>query len=426
MTMLPTRKSVKFYQGEDPEIERRKRLAERLMESGKQPTQSQMVSGFVVPESKAAGLARALSMALGGYQEGAAARAEKQREDNARTTMASAMEAYNRSQAGGTETLPSGESIAWNKADPRTSGQMYANLLMQNEDTAPIGMQTQMGQMQAQMDMANELELARQRKAIESQMTPYQAAMLELKRQENDAMGDMMQPNPTVAPSLGVPVAPMPDMLTGDPKQDAMLRRMTITNAQKRLQSPEALQAANKARESITSAGRFEQLMKDQKTGGMLVNAPLIGGLVKKFDPELAEMEAISADMVPGQRVPGSGATSDFDAKMFQAAVFGPDKPKETNEAIIAATKAQADQDLQYQQFLSDYFAANKNLDQADAYWQQYVAQNPIFDPASPNKPKLNTRRVGYKEYFGGAQLVTPSGGIDEEIDALERELGLK
>jgi len=408
MTMLPTRKSVKFYQGEDPEIERRKRLAERLMESGKQPTQSQMVSGFVVPESSAAGLARALSTALGGYQEGAAARAEKQREDNARTTMASAMEAYNRSQAGGTEALPSGETINWNKADPRTSGQMYANLLMQNEDTAPMGMQAQMGQMQAQIDMANQLMMEREKAAIRNQITPYQAALLELKKQGGAAQTEMTTDPVTgevmevpVMNEYGVPVVPMKSGFINDPKQEAMFKRMTATAAQKRLQGEDMTSAAEKARKNLTNAKRFEELMEQQKTGGALLNTPLIGGMMETFDPELAEMKSIQDKLTPGQREPGSGATSDFDARMFQSALFGTKKPEATNKSIVAGMKAQAQQDIEYQNFLSDYFQQNNHLDGADAYWKEYVENNPIFDPASPAQPKVNENRKSYREYFG-------------------------
>lgn len=405
------KRDVSFFTGIDertsPEARRRDAMAEMLARSA-QPTPNEVIGGYVVPKSGTENLAKGLSMALSGYQAGQAERAEKERRDAARTTMASAMEAYNRSQIGGPEQLASGETINWNAQDPRNAGRMYANLLMQNEDTAPMGIQTQMGHMQTQMDMANQLMMEREKASIRNQMTPYQAAMLELKKQGGAAQieittdpvtGEIMEV--PVMNEYGVPAVPMKSGFINDPKQEAMFKRMTATAAQKRLQGEDMTNAAEKARKNLTNAKRFEELMGQQKTGGALLNIPIVGGMMETFDPELAEMKSIQDKLTPGQREPGSGATSDFDARMFQSALFGTKKPGATNQSIVAGMKAQAQQDIEYQNFMSDYFQQNNHLDGADAYWKDYVENNPIFDPASPAAPKVNANRKSYREYFG-------------------------
>lgn len=179
---------VQFYKPSSrAEIDRRKKLATALLEKGKQPDRTEFVSGYAVQQSPLSGLAKALTTGLGGFQEAKAAELEQQKADIARQTMADALAGYNRSQEGGQTALQNGESISWNKASPDQAGAIFANALMQNEDTAPFAMQAQMAQMQAKQNAAQELEqfkammplqvdLARQRAAAEAQYrAPTQA-----------------------------------------------------------------------------------------------------------------------------------------------------------------------------------------------------------------------------------------------------------
>jgi len=130
------------------DINRRKALAARLIDQGKQDGSTQMVSGYAVAKSPLEGLAKALQTGIGGYMEGKVAEQEQSKADAARQTMADAIGAYSRSQAGDTTQTPSGESITWDKMAPDKAGQMYANMLMRNEDTAPMGMQDMQNNMQ--------------------------------------------------------------------------------------------------------------------------------------------------------------------------------------------------------------------------------------------------------------------------------------
>lgn len=180
------RKDVSFFNGSEVDAERRRRLAQTLMEQSK-PSPTQVIGGMAIPQSPMEGLAKAVSAGMAGYQEGKLAREEKQKAENARKVMADAISNYNRSQAGGETQFSNGETVSWNKQDPITAGQRYAQTLMGNEDTAQFGMEAMMGQMESQQRMANELammrekmpfelELAREKARIENQYRPAQAS----------------------------------------------------------------------------------------------------------------------------------------------------------------------------------------------------------------------------------------------------------
>lgn len=164
---MSARKDISFFKGSEQDTERRRRLAAALMEQSKQPNQSEIVSGLVVPQSPIAGLAKALGAGLAGYQAGEADRLEQQRKESGRQTLADALGAYQR----GSDTTPTdlggGESIKWNKPNPDNLGNMYANILMGNPETAGMGAQALMGNIQAKQAAAQEMEMFKQKMPLE-------------------------------------------------------------------------------------------------------------------------------------------------------------------------------------------------------------------------------------------------------------------
>ena len=54
--------------------------------------------------------------------------------------------------------------------------------------------------------------------------------------------------------------------------------------------------------------------------------------------------------------------------------------------------------------FLEGYLSQNNTLAGADAAWNQYLTDNPIFDP-TVDEMRLNPNRITYEQYFsqGGA-----------------------
>jgi hypothetical protein len=199
---MPKASNISFGGPTRSDIDRRKKMAERLIEQGKQPTQTEMVSGWAVPQSPLAGLAKALQTGIGGYQERKASEMEQQKADAARQTMADALGAYTRSQDTTPTQLQSGETINWQPQSLDKSSQMMANMLMQNEDTAGMGMQAQMSNIDQQQRAARDMEQMKaqqafqmqmfdKKAALDQQMTPYQAAQLEMARAEQARVGQL-------------------------------------------------------------------------------------------------------------------------------------------------------------------------------------------------------------------------------------------
>ena len=113
------------------------------------------------------------------------------------------------------------------------------------------------------------------------------------------------------------------------------------------------------------------------------------------------EMQAIAARLTPSMREAGSGATSDFDAKMFQRGTVGVDKPKPVNDVIAQGLIKRAKLAQDYADFRSTYLEQNGTLTGANEHWNKYVKAHPIFDPAKPNAPAINEARVEWRDYFG-------------------------
>lgn len=73
------------------EIQRRQKLAEALMEQGKQPTGTEVINGVAVKQSPLAALAKALTQGVGGYEAGQANQLSIQNELARRQSLADAL-----------------------------------------------------------------------------------------------------------------------------------------------------------------------------------------------------------------------------------------------------------------------------------------------------------------------------------------------
>jgi len=178
MSMVP-RKDVSFHKpAGKAEIERRKKMAEALMVQGQQPQNTEVISGVAVKQSPLAGLAKALTQGVGGYQAGQAAQMEQGREDAKRKAMADALGAY--SSAG----------------DPTKGALAMQQILMGNEETAPLALSQALENAQYDQRFPKELELARQKAMIESQYGSAPAAVqIADEIQKARAAGDMQRVN---------------------------------------------------------------------------------------------------------------------------------------------------------------------------------------------------------------------------------------
>jgi hypothetical protein len=165
-------------------------------------------------------------------------------------------------------------------------------------------------------------------------------------------------------------------------------------------------EAAAGAQKIIGQMDRFTFLNQSNDTGGF-VGSPLVGSIRGMWDAEFKEMQAITAEIAPTLRQPGSGATSDYDAKMFVAGTVGVDKLKETNFAIANGVRKAAQNLIDKANFDRLYAQTYGHLEGADLSWREYLNANPIFDPKVPGSYVENQNRVDWQTYFKSKLGVT-------------------
>jgi hypothetical protein len=250
----------------------------------------------------------------------------------------------------------------------------------------------------------NPVLVSARRQAAEARRAPVAAPVAPVADQP------MPDDRTQLSAQLGVPVAQRDPFANMSGKGREVFQRELYKQADKKL--TEAEEGVSAATAMARDAQRFLQLQ-----GNVTMQGP-VAGRVPAFSDAAQEMDAITARITPQMRQPGSGATSDFDAKMFQMATVGRTKNPATNEAIATGIIANARNAEDRAQFMRDYVTVNGHLDGADREWKRYLNANPIFDPASPNTPKINESRRSYQEFFGGAQQGAPNLPPQDAVEA--------
>ncbi|MBP6901036.1 MAG: hypothetical protein KBC73_13155 [Burkholderiaceae bacterium] len=203
------------------------------------------------------------------------------------------------------------------------------------------------------------------------------------------------------AVALGIPLADIDPYASMTPKTADQARKVAAANMD-RMFAERGTQIDGEMA-MARDAQRFMELNKGNSTGG--INAVSgVGAVRGAFDGDFSEMRAIANRLVPKMREPGSGATSDFDARLFASATIGTDKPASTNRAIADAMIARAQLSADKLDFDRAYADLNGHLRGADRAWKQYVDANPIFDPRAQEQGRLalNPGRVSYQDYYRG------------------------
>lgn len=174
--------------------------------------------------------------------------------------------------------------------------------------------------------------------------------------------------------------------------------------------------AVRNAQEQVRIADEFMANNQNLGTGGAFRWLPGSQTLYTALDSDAANMDRINAQLTPTMRTPGSGVTTDFDARMFQKSTLGLSNPREVNEAIAAGIKGKA-QTIQDRATFEEWYYNNAgHLNGAEQAWQSYLDDNPIFDPQSPETPRLNQNRQDWRSYFngrysGGGRPQAPASG---------------
>ena len=189
------------------------------------------------------------------------------------------------------------------------------------------------------------------------------------------------------------------------------------------------LRAAEQARKKIEENAKVVQqggnVLQDMETFGALNRKSRTGEFYTGIQPSFLqgsdeqEMEAITSRLAPGQRIEGSGTTSDRDIAMFVKAVPSIDKKGNVNQSIRNNFAKQYDRSKAKLQYLQDYYDQYGHLNGADTLWEKekekYLAkpeptaqpmQEQMTQPTPQAQPsykglKINQKVNGWK-YLGG------------------------
>lgn len=209
---------------------------------------------------------------------------------------------------------------------------------------------------------------------------------------------------------LGVPKYSGPDPYAGT---DSVGQRQIRMNYEKKIQKMQ--EEADALAPTINNLKRFQELNEEEKNS--LLGTGPVADYVPNLSDNLQEMASISAKLTPLERAPGSGAASDFDAKMFQKATVGTNKDYAVNKNIATARTIDAQNQMDKAQFFENYLSAHNHLRGAQQAWQKYLNANPIFDQ-NGKKFELNSARKTWQEFFSGEMKDkegVPSESLSEE-----------
>jgi hypothetical protein len=148
---------------------------------------------------------------------------------------------------------------------------------------------------------------------------------------------------------------------------------------------------------------RFDDLSHSTATGP----GYLVPGLTH-LNGGAQQMAGIASELQGKARPKGSGATSDFEQRLYRQGVPSPDKWPGTNASITAYMRSVAKQQQDYVAFQDEYLRRNKTLAGSEDAWGRYVADQPYATNDAKGGYVLNGKRQDWKTYFGLTPAAPP------------------
>ncbi|MFZ5667969.1 MAG: hypothetical protein ACOY4K_00595 [Pseudomonadota bacterium] len=166
--------------------------------------------------------------------------------------------------------------------------------------------------------------------------------------------------------------------------EQATLKSMRSTAEAADLQSRRAEQFIALNRRTGTGGLRALRPPLPEIAGGNAMLGDFVAGM---FGPDWDAMKSITAATAPKERVEGSGATSDFEARQMLFGFPSVDKRGDTNSAIarrIAIEQARTRARLAFFDTWSQKRGTLTGADQAfNAWWTQYAPMNGLDEAAA-------------------------------------------
>lgn len=201
------------------------------------------------------------------------------------------------------------------------------------------------------------------------------------------AVGAMVPPSPWMDGPASVPRPHAnvdPDapwaQLRSPKEQDDMKKRVYESDSKRLAEMNEAIRTG---RATMAELGRFGVLNQETGTGGFDDRMGL-----PTFNDNKQEMASITARLAPRQRVPGSGATSDFDAKMLLSGLPSIEKDGPANQQIRMGYEKSIGEAVKEKNFYEQYFLQRGHLNGADRAYSQQLEREKAEAEAKKNSPK--------------------------------------
>ena len=145
---------------------------------------------------------------------------------------------------------------------------------------------------------------------------------------------------------------------------------------------------------------------------GMVAN-----GLSERWDPEYQTMSGIASVLQGQSRPVGSGATSDFEQRLYRQGVPSPEKLGPVNDGTIAYMKGTLAEENDRLAFQEEFLRRNGSLNGATQAWVRYTQANP-YGVTGAAGYRQNTKRQPWDQYFGVKPSTNPKERAQEAFFA--------
>ncbi len=175
-------------------------------------------------------------------------------------------------------------------------------------------------------------------------------------------------------------------------------------------------------RQDMALLGQLRSLGANINTGGMAAIQGYLADKGIKLGENVSQIEAYGAlidRLTPAQRIPGAGATSDFDARMFKNSLPRLINTPEGNELIVNTLEALA-QDRQQRAVIAERAIAGE-LKPAEAVRELRALPPPNMTFKSGLEQLQKSGRLAPAEASGGSGRATPDSLRKQAQDAIAR-----
>lgn len=186
-----------------------------------------------------------------------------------------------------------------------------------------------------------------------------------------------VQPAPAGQAQLD-PRAPWAGM---PPKQADEFRKSVYEQEAKRLE--ELRGSVSRGLKTMTQLEQFGALNRETATGDPVIDNPMFDWAT--ISDSKKNMLSIQNALIPKQREPGSGTSTDADMRLFKSGLPGVDKPGPVNEAIRTRYADLLKSDQQELAFKERYLAQHGHLNGVDEAYAPIKAREEQAKQAGPN-----------------------------------------